>query len=378
MGVGEATQNPKLLEKATEELTAIAGQKPLVRKARKSIANFKLRQGQSIGAMVTLRGDRMWEFFDRLVSVALPRVRDFKGVSPKAFDGRGNYTLGIREQIIFPEVELRQGREDHRAQRDRVHQRAERRRGQGAARPSRHAVPGVEQGRSAWPVGSGADRRSQPMMTDPHRRHADPDPQRRAGAASRSWRCPASNAEARGRAGAGRDGLPRRGARRGPRGHAPAGRPHPLRRRRDAAARRSAARDRARAAVSTSATRRSRACATDSASPSSPRRRAFSSDRAAREASRWAAKSSARSGEHVPHRTASRRDPERVSPSSRRTASSSVRGPEGRARAQAAARRSKCEVADGEVAVRAAPTTASRRAPSTASRARWSPTWCAA
>jgi len=104
MGVGEATQNPKLLEKATEELAAITGQKPLVRKARKSIANFKLRQGQSIGAMVTLRGDRMWEFFDRLVSVALPRVRDFKGVSPKAFDGRGNYTLGIREQIIFPEV----------------------------------------------------------------------------------------------------------------------------------------------------------------------------------------------------------------------------------------------------------------------------------
>ena len=104
MGVGEATQNQKLLEKATEELTAIAGQKPLVRKARKSIANFKLRDGQSIGAMVTLRGDRMWEFFDRLVSVALPRVRDFKGVSPKAFDGRGNYTLGIREQIIFPEV----------------------------------------------------------------------------------------------------------------------------------------------------------------------------------------------------------------------------------------------------------------------------------
>jgi len=104
MGVGEATQNQKLLEKAAEELTAIAGQKPIIRKARKSIANFKLRQGQAIGAMVTLRGDRMWEFFDRLVSIALPRVRDFKGVSPKAFDGRGNYTLGIREQIIFPEV----------------------------------------------------------------------------------------------------------------------------------------------------------------------------------------------------------------------------------------------------------------------------------
>ena len=104
VGMGAATQNPKLLEKATEELTAITGQKPLVRKARKSIANFKLREGQSIGAMVTLRGDRMWEFLDRLVNVALPRVRDFKGVSPKAFDGRGNYTLGIREQIIFPEV----------------------------------------------------------------------------------------------------------------------------------------------------------------------------------------------------------------------------------------------------------------------------------
>jgi len=104
MGVGAATQNPKLLEKAVEELAAITGQKPLVRRARKSIANFKLRQGQAIGAMVTLRGDRMWEFLDRLMTVALPRVRDFKGVSPKAFDGRGNYTLGIREQIIFPEV----------------------------------------------------------------------------------------------------------------------------------------------------------------------------------------------------------------------------------------------------------------------------------
>jgi large subunit ribosomal protein L5 len=104
VGVGEATQNPKLLEKATEELAVITGQKPLVRKARKSIANFKLRAGQNVGAMVTLRGDRMWEFMDRLMNVALPRVRDFKGVSPKAFDGRGNYTLGIREQIIFPEV----------------------------------------------------------------------------------------------------------------------------------------------------------------------------------------------------------------------------------------------------------------------------------
>ena len=105
VGLGEATTNAKLLEQAGVELAAITGQKPLVRKARKSIANFKLREGQAVGCMVTLRGDRMWEFYDRLVSVALPRVRDFKGVSPKAFDGRGNYTLGLREQIIFPEVD---------------------------------------------------------------------------------------------------------------------------------------------------------------------------------------------------------------------------------------------------------------------------------
>jgi large subunit ribosomal protein L5 len=105
IGLGEATQNPKLLEKATEELALITGQKPAIRKARKSIANFKLREGQAIGCTVTLRGDRMWEFFDRLVNVSLPRVRDFKGVSPRAFDGRGNYSLGLREQIIFPEVD---------------------------------------------------------------------------------------------------------------------------------------------------------------------------------------------------------------------------------------------------------------------------------
>ena len=105
IGVGEATQNPKLIDNVVVELAAITGQKPAVRRARKSIANFKLRQGQRIGATVTLRGDRMWEFFDRLVNVSLPRVRDFKGVSPKAFDGRGNYSLGIREHIIFPEVD---------------------------------------------------------------------------------------------------------------------------------------------------------------------------------------------------------------------------------------------------------------------------------
>jgi large subunit ribosomal protein L5 len=105
VGLGEATQNPKLLDKAAEELALITGQKAAIRRARKSVANFKLRQGQPIGASVTLRRERMWEFFDRLVNVSLPRVRDFKGVSPKAFDGRGNFSLGIREQIIFPEIE---------------------------------------------------------------------------------------------------------------------------------------------------------------------------------------------------------------------------------------------------------------------------------
>jgi len=105
VGLGEAAANPKLLERAAEELGVISGQKPIIRLARKSVANFKLRAGQAIGCMVTLRGHRMWEFLDRLTSVALPRVRDFRGTSLKAFDGRGNYTLGIREQIIFPEVD---------------------------------------------------------------------------------------------------------------------------------------------------------------------------------------------------------------------------------------------------------------------------------
>jgi large subunit ribosomal protein L5 len=104
MGLGEAINNGKILDASVEQLTAMTGQKPVVTRARKSIANFKLRQGQSIGAMVTLRGERAYEFFDRLVSIALPRVRDFKGVSPKAFDGKGNYTLGVKEQIIFPEI----------------------------------------------------------------------------------------------------------------------------------------------------------------------------------------------------------------------------------------------------------------------------------
>jgi large subunit ribosomal protein L5 len=106
MGVGDAVADSKLLDQAVEELAVIAGQKPAVTRARKSIANFKLREGMAIGCRVTLRGTRMWEFMDRLLNLALPRVRDFRGVSEKAFDGRGNYTLGIREHLIFPEVNM--------------------------------------------------------------------------------------------------------------------------------------------------------------------------------------------------------------------------------------------------------------------------------
>jgi len=105
MGVGDAVQNPKALDSAVEELTLIAGQRPVVTRAKKSIAGFRLRQGMPIGAKVTLRGERMYEFLDKLISVSLPRVRDFRGVSKKAFDGRGNYTLGIKEQLIFPEID---------------------------------------------------------------------------------------------------------------------------------------------------------------------------------------------------------------------------------------------------------------------------------
>jgi large subunit ribosomal protein L5 len=105
MGVGKATQQPSLLEGAVRDLTIITGQKPLVTKAKKSIATFKLREGNAIGAKVTLRGDRMWEFFDRLVSLAIPRIRDFRGLDPNAFDGRGNYTFGVVEQLIFPEID---------------------------------------------------------------------------------------------------------------------------------------------------------------------------------------------------------------------------------------------------------------------------------
>jgi large subunit ribosomal protein L5 len=106
MGLGEAVQNPKLIDVAVEEMTAIAGQKPVVTRAKKAISNFKLREKMPIGVMVTLRGERMYEFLDRFVSAALPRVRDFKGVPDRAFDGRGNYSLGLREQVIFPEINL--------------------------------------------------------------------------------------------------------------------------------------------------------------------------------------------------------------------------------------------------------------------------------
>ena len=105
IGLGEATGNAKLMDGAVNELSAIAGQKPVITKAKKSIAAFKLREGMAIGAMVTLRGDRMYEFLDRLLNVALPRVRDFRGVSSKSFDGRGNYTLGVKDQLIFPEID---------------------------------------------------------------------------------------------------------------------------------------------------------------------------------------------------------------------------------------------------------------------------------
>jgi len=105
MGLGEATGNAKIIDTGADELARVTGQKPVVRRARKSIAQFKLRQGQAVGTSVTLRGERMWEFLDRLVTIALPRVRDFKGVSPKGFDGRGNYTLGLRDQLLFPEID---------------------------------------------------------------------------------------------------------------------------------------------------------------------------------------------------------------------------------------------------------------------------------
>ena len=106
MGLGEAVADKKVLENATAEMQAIAGQKPIVTVARKSVAGFKIREGYPIGCKVTLRGERMWEFFERLVSIAIPRIRDFRGLNPKSFDGRGNYSMGVREQIIFPEIDF--------------------------------------------------------------------------------------------------------------------------------------------------------------------------------------------------------------------------------------------------------------------------------
>ena len=106
MGVGRATENKKLIEESTKHLTVVAGQKPLITKAKKAIAGFKLRKGQAIGCKVTLRGKRMYEFLDRLISIALPRIRDFRGLSTKSFDGRGNYTIGLTEQIVFPEINI--------------------------------------------------------------------------------------------------------------------------------------------------------------------------------------------------------------------------------------------------------------------------------
>lgn len=106
MGLGEALTDKKVLENATNDMQLIAGQKPVVTKARKSVAGFKIREGYPIGCKVTLRGDRMWEFFERLVSIAIPRIRDFRGLNPKSFDGRGNYSMGIKEQIIFPEIDF--------------------------------------------------------------------------------------------------------------------------------------------------------------------------------------------------------------------------------------------------------------------------------
>lgn len=106
MGVGEAVADKKVLENAVKDMTAISGQKPLITRVRKSVAGFKIREGYPIGCKVTLRGERMWEFLERLISIAMPRIRDFRGVSPKSFDGRGNYSMGVREQIIFPEIDF--------------------------------------------------------------------------------------------------------------------------------------------------------------------------------------------------------------------------------------------------------------------------------
>ena len=141
MGLGEATQNAKIVDVAQDELGRIAGQKAVVTRARKSIAQFKVRQGMPIGTMVTLRGERMWEFLDRLISIALPRVRDFKGVSPKGFDGRGNYTLGLQGPVAVPGNRLHEGRQGAGDERVGLHDRQDRPGGPAAAAADGPAVP---------------------------------------------------------------------------------------------------------------------------------------------------------------------------------------------------------------------------------------------
>ena len=140
MGVGEAKQDSKMLEAAAEQLATIAGQKPNVRRSRKSIAAFRLREGQPVGLSVTLRGERSYEFLDRLLSVAIPRIRDFRGLNPRSFDGRGNFTMGVREQIIFPEIDYDAIDQVRGPRRHDHHVGGERRRGVRAARGVRHAV----------------------------------------------------------------------------------------------------------------------------------------------------------------------------------------------------------------------------------------------
>ena len=141
MGLGEATANAKIIETGADELARITGQKPVTRRSKKSIAQFKVRKGQPVGTMVTLRGERMWEFLDRLMSIALPRVRDFKGVSPKGFDGRGNYTLGLQGPAAVPRDRLHEGRQGARHERVGRDDGEDRRRGAQAAAVHRHAVP---------------------------------------------------------------------------------------------------------------------------------------------------------------------------------------------------------------------------------------------
>ena len=141
MGLGEATQNAKIADTGADEIARITGQKPVITRSKKSIAQFKLRKGMPIGAMVTLRGERMWEFLDRLVSVALPRVRDFRGVSPKGFDGRGNFTLGLKDQLLFPEIDYMKVDKARGMNISVVTTRQDRRRVTQAAAAARHAVP---------------------------------------------------------------------------------------------------------------------------------------------------------------------------------------------------------------------------------------------